>query len=158
MGEQTQISRDMRSWPHSTESVEWHEERNPVMKHGTLVRPTLYLARQGRSTWQRSWTGTYTRMDHCGLLRECLCLNAWKAVSLSNGACDKEAWKPHGCGKRWQPGYWPTWMKNGWSKKRCSYGYWRRSASNLQFYVARQLLDHIPLQENLEGMLKWRSG
>ena len=23
---------------------EWHEERNPVMKHGTVVRPTLYLA------------------------------------------------------------------------------------------------------------------
>ena len=43
---------------------EWQEERNPVMRHGTVVRPTMYWQawtsrrpsmRQSRNMWPRSW-------------------------------------------------------------------------------------------------------
>ena len=105
---------------------EWQEEKNPVMKHGTLVRPTLYLASLGIKTAfdearpqhvakildrhnTHGWIIAAFLREMLGLERPCL--NAWKAISLSIDVCDREAWKLHACGKRWQPRCWPTWRK-----------------------------------------------
>ena len=95
---------------------EWQEERNLVMKHGTVTRPTQYLASLDIKTAFDEARPKHVAkiMDShsthgwiiSALLREmsgCLerqRLNAWKAASLSIAACGKEAWKPRACGKR----------------------------------------------------------
>ena len=47
---------------------EWQEEKNPVMKHRTVVRTTMYMAsldiRKARG-WDPG-RSQYTRVDHCG--------------------------------------------------------------------------------------------
>ena len=57
----------------------------------------------------------------------------------------KEAWKPHACGRRWQPRCWPVWRKSGWRKRSSLGPQERRDTSNMQFYVSRPLLDHVTL-------------
>ena len=49
-------------------------------------------------------------------------LNVWKAGSLSIAACDKEAWKPHACGKRWLPDIGKCGGRMDEATKRRSYG------------------------------------
>ena len=85
---------------------EWQEEKNTVMKHATVVRPTLYLASLDIKTAlneERPKQVAKIMDNHnthgwiiAALLREMLglerpCFNAWKAVSLSIDACDKMA-------------------------------------------------------------------
>ena len=108
------------------------------------------------STWQRSWmiakhTDGSLRPS-CVKCRCCLarpCLNAWKAVSLSIDACAKEVSKPHACGKmatQILANVEEEWMK----QRRGALMVLKQGDEeciNLQFYVGRQLLDHIPFQE-----------
>ena len=81
---------------------EWQEERNPVMRHGTVVawtsrRPSM---RQSRNMWPRSWIIT-KHMDgslrpFCVRCRGCLARphwNVWKAASFFNQSMFEEA--PH---------------------------------------------------------------
>ena len=103
---------------------EWQEEGNPAMRHGTVVRPTMYMACLDiKTAFDEAKPKRVAKVmdDHnthewiiAALLRMAKpSLNVWKAGSLSIAACDKEAWKPHACGKRWLPRYWQMWRKNG---------------------------------------------
>ena len=75
---------------------EWQEERKPVMKHGTVVRPTMYTASSDIETAfdeakPKHVAKIFNGHDTHGwliaaLLRECLTrphLSAWRASSAS---------------------------------------------------------------------------
>ena len=106
---------------------EWKEEKNPVMKHGTVVKPTMYLASLDIKTAfdeaepkhaakimdnhnTHRWLIAALLREMSGLSRPPL--NAWNATVASTDACDKEAWKHHNSGRKWQPRFGLVW-KNG---------------------------------------------
>ena len=76
---------------------------DPSLKHGTVVRPTMFLAsldikRRNRSKWLGFWISTKPPGGGfwSGLFERCwghqrrLFLKVWKAVSASRVACEKE--------------------------------------------------------------------
>ena len=60
---------------------EWQGERNPVLRHGTVVRLTMYLAS----------LDIKTAFDEAKP----------KRLIAAPSACDKEGWKLHACGRKW---------------------------------------------------------
>ena len=108
-----------------TKHWEWHEERNLVMRDGTVVRPTMYMASLDiNTTFNKPKPKRVAKiMDNhnahdwiiAALLREMSGLSG-KAIFecvLSIDACSKETWKPRACGRRRQPSFGPMWRKNG---------------------------------------------
>ena len=103
-----------------------------MLKHGSAVRPTVYLASLDIQTaFDESKPKHVAQiMDNhnthgwiiAALLREMSGLSG-KAMfecvesSFVTDVCDRRAWKPRACGKRWQPRYWPMWRKNGCCKE-----------------------------------------
>ena len=87
---------------------EWQEERNPVLRHGTVVRPMYLASLDIKRALDDAKTKHVAKIldyhnTHGWLIAALLrcrgwkarpCLNAWKAALVSTDACDKEAWQP----------------------------------------------------------------
>ena len=119
--------------------------------------------RRNRSTWPEFWTPTIHTDGwlqlFCARCRGCQVwppLNAWKAALVSTDACDKEAWKPHARGRKWQPRFGPMWTKNGWRKEKVS-SWTSREKEYIKFAVF-MWADHFWImshsKEYLERMLR----
>ena len=109
---------------------EWQEAKNPVMKHGTEVRPTMYMASLDIMTVLDE-----AKPKHVAKILDSHNTHGWliaaflRVMSVLSGKATfecvesnvsssidvyvEEAWKPHVCGRRWQPRFGPMWRKNG---------------------------------------------
>ena len=152
---------------------EWHEEKNPVMRHGRVARLTNVHGKlghqdglqmvQSRSTWPRSWI-QYTWII-AAFLREMSRLTG-KATfeSVEKQLCLQSmfAARTRGSAALVAEDVNPDFGQSG-GRMDNSLGCTRRrrnNASNMQFTVSRQLLDHIPLHQTPGAHAKrphWRS-
>ena len=116
--------------------------------------------RQGRSTWQRSWTITThtdgslrpSRVNEVsGLSGKAVFECVESSFAFQSMLATKNIGSSTLVAKDGNPNVGQRGRRMDETKKRCSSGYCstKRSASILQFYVGRQLLDHVPLQETL---------
>ena len=149
---------------------ERQEERNPVMRHGTVVRPTMYLASLDIKTAFNEAKPKHVAHILDGhnthgwlivaLLREMWGweawprLNAWKAALVSTEACDKEAWKPHP--RLWQKMATQIWanVEEKWMRKRSGilldFGW--EGIHQIGSFMCLCIMSHS--KENLEQMLR----
>ena len=111
---------------------EWQEDRTPMLRHGCVVRPTMYLASMDiktacdvarpRHVAKIMETGTHMNgwlrlsCERCRCWKVKQCLNAWRAITFLIDVCAREASKPHVCGGKWPLGFWLMCKKDGWRK------------------------------------------
>ena len=81
---------------------EWQEDRTPMLKHGSVVRPTMYLASMDIKTALGMWRNLWKTMIHTGgsprpSCERCRCwkfnqrFNAWRAISFFNRCLRQES-------------------------------------------------------------------
>ena len=113
---------------------EWQEERNPVMRHGTVVRPTLHLASLDIKT-----AFDEAKPRHVAKILDGHNTHGWIIAALlremsrlsgkATFECVESSFVFNRClqqgnveaprlWQKWQPRYWPMRGKNGWNKEK----------------------------------------
>ena len=143
----------------------WQGERNPVMSHGSVVRPTASLDIKTAFDEVKPKHVAKILDDHnahgwliAALLREMPGLEgkAMLAALSSTNACDKEAWNLDASGRKWPLRFWPMWKRNGWRKEVVFS--WTSKVKELIKFAKFMWADNFWImshsQENLEEMLR----
>ena len=119
---------------------EWHEDRRPMMRHGSVIRPTMCWANMDIKTAfdvPRPKHIARIMEDHnvIGLIIAVLfeqdgriskpCSSVWRENSHSPDAFAKVASKPFDYGRKWPCSSWQKWKRNRWAKEWASFWIWR---------------------------------
>ena len=99
---------------------EWQEARNHILRHGSVVRPTMYLASLDIKT-----AFNEAKPKHVAQILDCHDTHGWLIVALlreilrgeqfhfQQMLATKEAWRLHVCGRKWPLRFGPMWKRNG---------------------------------------------